>query len=168
MTVEEFYKHTSPIITELNAFAQKHSLTGRAKADHVCYKCGTRESFEKLRTMFERESDYIYQSIISDRPIAIVRMKRGIETMLGTIYYLELSDQKKDNSQKERFDHIEVYPVGWGYDAMVQELQKGEVVKEVKRPHHSTHDITMGQFLFRMTHGPLIEKIQQEEMRQKV
>ncbi len=115
--------------------------------------------------MLENESEYIYQSIISKRRIAIVRLKRGIETSLGTINFLELSDQKLDNSQTDGFDHIEVYALLRTYHEMVEELAVSEVVVKVERPHHTTHDIDIGEgFIFRCTEGPLIEKIKETEI----
>jgi predicted metalloenzyme YecM len=164
-TVKEFYAGSEKFISLFNVFVDKHSLRGRAGVDHICYKCGSKESFESLRQLFESESEYIYQSIISGRRIAIIRFKQGIETALGTIHFLELSDQKPDNSQHDGFDHIEAYAVGRTYDDMVEEFEATEEVVKVERPHHTTHDIDMGGgFLFRCTQGPLIEKIKSTEM----
>jgi hypothetical protein len=107
----------------------------------------------------------IYQSLISKRRIAIIRFKRGIETSLGTINFLELSDQKLDGSQHDGFDHIEAYAVGRAYDEMVKEFEANEKVIKVERSHHTTHDIDIGSgFLFRCTQGPLIKKIKNSEM----
>ena len=164
-TITEFYEGSKKFIELFDAFAKKHELLGKAQADHICYKCDSKESFEQMRALFEGESDYAYQSIISKRRIAIIRLKVGIETALGTIFFVELSDQKPDNSQEDKFDHIEAYPVGWSYDDMVKIFEVSEKVVKVERPHHTTHDIDIGEgFLFRCTHGPLIEKIKTEEM----
>lgn len=164
-TIEAFYAESEEYIAVFNAFAQKHDLEGNAAADHICYKCSSRESFEEMRQMLEQESEYIYQSIISNRRIAYVRFKKGIETALGTIFYLELSDQKPDGSQKEGFDHIEVYSLTSSYDEMVLNLARSEKVVHVERPHHTTDDIDIQEgFLFRCTQGPLIEKIKKTEM----
>lgn len=163
--IEDFNTGAEQYVAMLNAFAEKHQLVGRAQADHICYKCDSRESYERIRALFETESEYIYQSIISKRRIACIRFNKGIETSLGTITLLELSDQKPDGSQQEGFDHIEVYPTTLSYEEMVRELEKSEQVIEVMRPHHTTHDIDIGSgFLFRFTHGPLIEKIKTTEM----
>jgi len=164
-TIEDFYTGAEQYVALFNTFAEKHQLVGRAQADHVCYKCASRESFERIRALFETESDYVYQSIISKRRIACIRLKKGIETSLGTITLLELSDQKPDDSQEEGFDHIEVYPTTFSYDEMVRELEESEQVIRVERPHHTTHDIDIADgFLFRCTHEPLIEKIKTTEM----
>jgi len=164
-TIEDFYQGSKKYVEFFDVFAEKHNLQGITQADHICYKCGSRESFEKMRNMFERESLYIHQSIISNRPIAYIRFKKGIETSLGTILYLELSDQKVDGSQQEGFDHIEVFPTTISYDDMIKKLEETEKVIKVERPHHTTHDIDIGEdFLFRCTREPLIDKIKREEM----
>jgi predicted metalloenzyme YecM len=164
-TIEEFYSSSKKFIELFDTFAAKHNLNGKVQADHICYKCESEESFEDLRRMFETASEYIYQSIISNRRIAIIRFKQGIETSLGTINFLELSDQKPNNSQLEGFDHIEAYAVERSYEDMVKEFEVSEKVVKVERPHHTTHDIDIGGgFLFRCTKGPLIEKIKNTEM----
>ncbi len=165
-TIGDFYTETDKYVSLFNSFAQKHTLAGSASADHICYKCGSRESFEAMRLMMERESEFIYQSIISKRPIAYLKLKKPIETDLGSVYFLELSDQKPDGSQAEGFDHIEAYPTQGSYQDMVQKLEaEGETVVLVERPHHTTHDIDIGGgFLYRCTPGPLIEKIRDAEM----
>jgi predicted metalloenzyme YecM len=164
-SMEEFVEQAQKYLSLFDAFAEKHALQGRAQADHICYKCDSAESFERIRKLFESKSVYVYQSIISNRRIAIVRFEEGMITSLGTINFLELSDQKPDNSQKEGFDHIEAYAVGWSYEDMVRHFEQTEVVQKVERPHHTTHDIDIGEgFLFRCTQGPLIEKIKSAEM----
>jgi predicted metalloenzyme YecM len=168
MSLEAFYIESRVFVERFNAFAKKHALDGVASADHICYKCDSAESFEQMRAMFEGEgSEYMYQSIISKRRIAVIKLARGIETALGVIYFLELSDQKPDGSQKNSFDHIEIYPLDRTYDELVQTFEHaGETVTKVVRPHHTTHDIDIGNgFLTRLTEGPLIEKITREEMR---
>jgi predicted metalloenzyme YecM len=164
-SAEEFFDGAKKYIALFDAFVEKHKLAGRAAPDHICYKCGSRESFEAMRNMFERESEYIYQSIISKRPIAIIRFKQPIETALGLIKFLELSDQKPDNSQIDEYDHIEAYPLGRSYEDMVKEFEASETVIKAERPHHTTHDIDIGGgFLFRCTQGLLIDKIKSTEM----
>ena len=165
-SIEDFYAQSQKYVEWFNSFSQKHTLGGIAKADHICYKCNSRPSFEAMRALFEQNSDYIYQSIISKRRICIVKLKEGIKTVLGTIYLLELSDQKPDGSQVNTFDHIEVYGVTISYDQMVNKLAQSEKIIKVERPHHTTHDVEIkDNFLFRCTQGPLIEKIKHEEIK---
>lgn len=164
-TISQFYSDAQMYVGFVDVFAKKHSLYQRVEADHLCYKCDSKESFERMRSLFEHESVYIYQSIISNRRIAYIRLAQGIETSLGTVVYLELCDQKPDGSQKEGFDHIEVFPLTIGYTQMVALLQKTETVIHVERPHHTTDDVEIGGgFLFRCTQGPLIGKIKASEM----
>lgn len=162
---DDFYKKSEKYIDFFNNFSKKYNLNNKALADHICYKCESKNSFEKIKSIFEFESEYIYQSIISKRSIAYIKLKKGIETELGIINFLELSDQKPDNSQVEGFDHIEVYSNITSYENFVKEFEKTEKVISAIRPHHSTHDIDIGQgFLFRCTQGKLIDKIKKEEM----
>lgn len=165
MSIEDFYTQAQKYVAFFDAFAQKHALADRALADHICYKCDSTQEFERMRALLEHESAYVYQSIISKRRISYIKFKRGIETTLGTILFLELSDQKLDGSQKSGFDHIEAYPTQESYEEFVREFEKSEKVVKVERPHHTTHDIDIGEgFLFRCTRGSLLEKIKAEEM----
>jgi len=165
-TIEDFYADAQKYVGWFNSFAKKHGLEGVAQADHICYKCDSQQSFEAMRAIFEKNSEYIYQSIISKRRISIVKLKQGIETVLGPIYFLELSDQKPDGSQVDGFDHIEVYGVRISYDDMVAKLATSEKVIKVERPHHTTHDVEIKDgFLFRCTQEPLVDKIKRDEMK---
>jgi predicted metalloenzyme YecM len=152
-------------IASIDDFALKHDLLLKAHADHICYKCASFESFQQLRALFEKEGSYLFQSIISQRRIAIIRFKEGLPSKLGPINFLELSDQKPDGSQSEGFDHVEVFPVSYSYEEMVADLSKTATMVKVERPHHTTHDIALPEgFIFRCTRGKLIDKIKMEEM----
>ena len=105
---QDFFTASAPFIQIFDAWASR--MTPDATADHICYKCESSEEFESMRKMFESSSVFIYQSIISQRRIAIVKFLEPIQTSLGPIWFLELSDQKPDGSQKSEFDHIEIYP----------------------------------------------------------
>ena len=162
-TLQEFYAEAEKSTRSFDDFANKHGLQGRTKADHICYKCDSKESFDNIRALLEFASDYAYQTIISGRSIAYIKLKKPINTALGEIRFLELSDQKPDESQKDGFDHIEVFPTTLTYDEMVEILARSEMVVKAERPHHTTHDIDIGNgFIFRCTHGPLIEKVKTE------
>ncbi|MEI7720109.1 MAG: VOC family protein [bacterium] len=166
-SIEAFYAGVGEYVAQFELFVKKHALEGVAKADHICYKCGSKESFEALRELFEPKdvSVYIYQAMISERRIAYIKLKKSIETSIGTIEFLELSDQKLNGSQVDGFDHIELYPTRISYDELVEQLEMSERVTKVERLHHTTHDIdTGGGFLARLTTGPLIEKIKTREM----
>lgn len=79
--ISDFYLESEKYIELFNNFVDKHNFVNRTEADHICYKCGSKESFEKIKSILEYESDYIYQSIISKRRIAYIRLKKGIETI---------------------------------------------------------------------------------------
>jgi predicted metalloenzyme YecM len=164
-SASDFFNASQEGVALFNTFAEKHQLAGRAQADHICYKCGSSGSFEAVRALLESESDFIYQSLISQRRIAYIKFKKGLETALDTLRYLELSDQKPDGSQEEGFDHIEVFPTQGTYEEMVASLALTENVIHVERPHHTTDDVELeGGFIFRCTRGPLIQKIKADEM----
>ena len=167
-SIDQFYSEAEKVTTEFNDFVSANGLSSKARSDHICYKCDSSEKFELMKKMFEDKSNsvFIYQSIISGRRIAYIALKRAIKTVLGDILFLELSDQKPDGSQTDRFDHIEIYPVSMTYNELVEAMkQTGVDVNEVVRPHHTTHDSDIGGgFLIRLTEGPLLDKIKNEEM----
>lgn len=166
MDVRSFFASATTSVAAFDAFANDHQLTERAKADHICYKCGSTERFEAIRATLETESVFVYQSIISGRRIAIIRFREPVKTALGDIHVLELSDQKPDNSQVDGFDHIEIYPTHGSTDDLVDYL-RGEhvVIDTVSRPHHTTHDTVLEiGFIVRVEDEPLLEKIRKSEM----
>lgn len=166
MSTAEFFRGAEASIASFNTFAIVHELSHRVVADHICYKCASATSFEAIRKMFEAESAFIYQSIISKRRIAIIRFHTAIETALGPIQLLELSDQKPDGSQTEGFDHIEIYPSSGSTNDLVAHLRSKDVtVKTHVRPHHTTHDLVLENgFKVRIEDEPLLQKITREEM----
>ncbi len=165
-TIADFYIGAERYVSLFDAFCKKHGIEKIVQADHLCYKCNSKESFEFMRSLFEPESQYVYQSFISNRRIAYIKLKKSFDTIAGPIAFVELSDQKPNGLQKEGFDHIEAYPHAGSYEDMVKNLERSETVVKVERPHHTTHDIDMGNgFLFRCTEEPLIEKIKRSEMR---
>jgi predicted metalloenzyme YecM len=167
-TIEKFYKDSEKFVEVLNAFAERNEMQTLAVADHIGYKCSSKEVYEEWRAIFEMNSVYQYQSIISKRRISIIKLTTPLKTILGEIQYLELSDQKPDGSQKDGFDHVEVYPAGISYDELVHELEEnGNNVQEVKKPHHSTHNISLREdFKLKIEPEALMTKIQREEMNQ--
>ena len=150
----------------LDHFFAKQKLTPIARIDHIGYKCASTDEFEALRRMLEAESAFMYQSVISQRRIAIIKLKRGFPTALGVCAYLELSDQKPDMSQESGFDHAEIYPITLTEDAFVAQLtQGGSALHKVVKPHHTTHNIDVGaKFVLKLCAEPLIAKIKREEM----
>jgi predicted metalloenzyme YecM len=159
-----FYARSNEYVAAFNAFIVRNQLEGKVCADHICYKCGSRGSFERIRALFENDGWY-YQTLISNRRIAVIRFAVPIRTNAGNINFLELSDQKPDGSQVDGFDHIEVYPTGMDYAQFITQLSTREKVVFKERPHHSTYDVDIGNgFIFRTTSGPLVQKIIAEQM----
>ncbi len=164
-TIENFTNSSKIYIDKLNAFAQKGNLADVVKIDHLGYKCESNESFEQARAVFEQNSEYIFQSIISLRRIAYIKLKQPITTDLGDLWFVELQDQKPDGSQIEKFDHVEGYSVGISYGEMVEKISGFETIIESKKSHHPTHDVDLGDgFSFKCTYGPLLDKIKNDEM----
>jgi len=165
MTIEEFYSGADEHIGVFNNFVEEMGLVGDTKPDHICYKCDSKESFESIRALLEDHNQFMYQAMISGRRIAYIKLQKPFATVLGDIYFVELSDQKPNGSQTNKYDHIEVYPAAYSYDEMVQKLEASTEVIKIERPHHTTHDIKLENgFTFRCTEGPLIEKIKNTEM----
>ncbi len=166
-TYAEFYRKALLPLVPLDHFFGKHQLVGIVHVDHIGYKCASADEFESMRRMLEPESVFMYQSVISHRRIAIIKLKIGFRTALGACTYLELSDQKPDMSQESVFDHAEIYPIAGGEDALVLLLtQKGITLHKVVKPHHTTHNVDMGaKFVLKLCAEPLIEKIKREEMK---
>lgn len=163
-TIEDWYGSARETLKLFDGYFESRRLVGRAKADHLCYKCGSRESFESIRRLLEENSLWVHQSPIAGRRIALARLNRPLETVLGQINLIELSDQKPDGSQSDGFDHVEIYATDGDYDALVRYFEQlGESVRKVERPHHVTHDIKFERGLIvRLTQGPLAEKVKSE------
>lgn len=159
-------KAATSYLEEFNAFCQNNDLLGKVQTDHLGLKCSSKEKYEFQRSLFEESSRFIYQSIISKRRISIIGLQVGLETIAGSLDYLELSDQKPDGSQTDNIDHMEIVPTEWSYEELVHHLQeKGVNMKEIVRPHHTTHDIIMSSgFIVRLSPELLINKIKREEM----
>jgi predicted metalloenzyme YecM len=164
-TIEDIYKNGEDYIALLNQFAEKFQLQGKALVDHIGYKCASKEEYEHLKSIFENNSNYIYQSMISSRRIAIIRLANPISTLLGEIKFFELSDQKPDLSFKSGYDHVEVSPVS-SYAELVSYIQEQGLSGEASnKPHHSTHNFRVTEdFIIKIESEPLLEKIKAQEM----
>lgn len=136
------------------------------RADHIGLKCSSKALYEFQRGLFELESAFIYQSIISNRRIAIIGLTVGIKTIAGDVRYLELSDQKPNGTQKDCIDHMEVVPISLSYEQVVEQLKNKNVnLQEVVRPHHTTYDIILDSgFVVKLSRGMLLDKVKSEEM----
>jgi predicted metalloenzyme YecM len=165
-TIESIIEKIQERVLEVDDFCYKYGLVGLVKVDHIGIKCSSNDIYERQRKIFEHSSRFIYQSIISKRRISVIGLDHGIYTSVGTVDYLELSDQKPDASQVDVVDHIRILPIGISYDELCNYLnEKGISLKEVVRPHHTTHDIVLQSgFIIRLTQEMLVNKIKREEM----
>lgn len=162
--VTAFYEGAKDSVRNFDKFISDYGLRHSVGADHICYKFSSAENFERMRKIFEEENQWLYQAIISKRRIATIRTNQTLKTSVGNINLVELADQKPDGSQTDGFDHIEIYPTIITYDQLVSNLRGRNLeVKEIVRPHHTTHDITLGNgFIVRLTRDKLAEKIKSE------
>lgn len=166
-SISDFYKESVLLIQEFNNFARQYELMGHAKADHLCFKSGSKEVFEEMRAILEPESVFVYQPYISGRRIAVIKLKKSFETNLESVSVLELSDQKPNKSQVTGFDHLEIYPTMGTYEGLVAHLEhKGVLLEKKERPHHTTHEASLSaQYNIKLTREPLIEKIKRDELK---
>ncbi len=165
-SLEAFLHDVTPLLEAFAAWVNTYQPLA-VTADHFCYKCGSTVEFEHLRALLEQESVFVYQSFISKRRIAIIKLRVPLKTPVGEIGLLELSDQKPDGSQKSGFDHIEIYPNNGFIEPLVHALEeKGMLFEKILRPHHTTLDGRMGAFLIRLEEEPLLRKILREELQQ--
>ncbi len=162
---EQFYQEAENILNNVGIFFEQHQLLSQIQFDHIGFKCESKEEFEFIRNIFEQHSQYIFQSIISKRRIALIKLSDPIQTTFGFISVLELSDQKPDQSQKSGFDHLEVYPTEGSVERLVKCIQEKEIdIHQEVKPHHTTWDFFVDNFKVRIEPGALIEKIKEEEM----
>jgi predicted metalloenzyme YecM len=166
-TLDDFYAQARFYVRLLDAFAKKHQIHFALQVDHISYKCDCKETFEHMRSLFEVEGNYIFQSFISKRRVAYIRLPRNIVSdSLGLLEFLELSEPKLGRSQKSCFDHIEAFThERLSYEKVVAHLKSKVEVVVPKRAHHPTHDIELVPgFEARLSLGPLIDKIRREQM----
>ncbi len=167
LSLENIYSQAADKIILFNDFVHTHALHNTLIADHIGYKCSSTKHFEMLRALLEAHSEYVYQSIISERRIAVIKLKKSILTTCGPIYFLELSDQKPDHSQKDGFDHLECYPTSETVEMLATYLTEKQItIDKVVRPHHTTYDSSLSDnFKLRLEAEPLINKIVREEIK---
>lgn len=170
MTLDDFYKRAGVAITMLDS-ALTVQLQRLLQADHIAYKCADRAEFEEIRGLFEHEGASFWNAQVSGRSIAYIFLPKPLQTIIGEIRYLELSDQKPDGSQGSGFDHIEVYPSdsACSQDWIVARLNEINIseIRFTNRPHHPTWDLTIseGGLELRLEKEPLIRTIVEREMR---
>jgi predicted metalloenzyme YecM len=158
-----FFQAAERALLRFQVWAEPFAET--AQADHVCFKCASSGEYEAIRRLFEPESVFVYQSIISKRRIAVIKFLRPLASVLGDIWFLELSDQKPDQSQVSGFDHVEIYPRQGSVERLATQLEAtGVRFEKVVRPHHTTFDADIGEgFRVRLEEERLVEKISREE-----
>ena len=154
-------------LDEFGKFCSENSISiNGIDIDHICYKCSSKEEYEMIRSFFEYDDIFIYQSIISKRRISIIRFLEPLNSICGDVHCLELSDQKPDGSQGSKVDHIEPVSKTISYEEMLARFSKLNLpVEENIKPHDSTHDMVLPNGIkLKFNNEPLISKIYKEEM----
>lgn len=164
MNYQDFIQNAEEKIQSFDQRTKPFNFMHSTVPDHICYKCSNREEFEMVRNFYDEHGEFIYQTEISGRSIATIKLKEPFVSVWGDIDYLELSDQKPDNSQISRWDHIEFKHVADAYQVMIDAAyQAGLDVQEKIRPHHTTHEVSFGPDIkLVFTRELLIDKIKQE------
>lgn len=157
---------TKPLVGQFNLFCEQQGLVGLVEVDLLCIKCSDNEIYEARREDAFTVSDYMYESMVSDRRVSFFKMKEPIATNVGAIAYIELCDQKPDNSQDDRISHFTIVPLTISYEEVVAKLkQNGVDVIETIRPHYTSADSKLPSgFTIRLAKEFLVDKIKRDEM----
>lgn len=157
----KFLRASTSLTKSFERFVFQNNLEEAVRPDNISYKCGTREEFEKVRSIFElRESGWMEQQIISDRRFVVLKLTTPLPTYPQPLPILKIADQKPDGSQSAGFDHIEVLPNGFHYDVLIDFLRgKGIELKEMTRSGHTTHDMQLGEFLIKFSRESIVERM---------
>lgn len=155
-----------PLVMQVNAFCEENGLMGLVQADLICVRCSASDIYEARRRDFEIDGQYLYQSIVSDRRVSFIKLKETLPTDVGNIEYVELCDQKPDNSQDDRISHITLVPLSLSYEEIIAKLkEKGTEVVETVRPHYTSADVTLPSgFTIRFAKEFLVDKIRRDEL----
>jgi hypothetical protein len=175
MDIEEFLEKNQgktlrelsmPLVSQLNSFCEDNGLTGLVEADFICMKCSDSEVYEARKADMESKIEYSFETTTSGRRTSLMKLKDAIPTIVGSIEYLELQDQKPDNSQDDRISCIAIVPVTLSYEEVRNQMEeKGLPVIEIARPHYTSSDIKLPSgFTVRLGQEFLVDKVKREEM----
>lgn len=157
-------------------FLEKTGLRDCISPDHVGYKCSSTEEYEAIKSSLLLMAELENETVISGRRIAYFKLgcSIAISTEAGAIEYVELQDQKPDNSQTSRFDHLEIVPKGINHSDLIDRIETlGYTVAIDDKSHHTTWRIvapdqsTNDGPILKISIGRLIEKIREEELSSK-
>lgn len=138
------------------------NLPACVESDHICWKCASSDEYEQMLLVLKPQCFFVYESMISGRRIAILKLKVGFESESGFFRFVELSDQKPDGSQVSGLDHLQVYHRKLIAEQLAEELETKGGLKFVKvfRPHHTTYEADLSSRLtIHLADEPLIDKI---------
>jgi len=167
MNLETFRLKLQQMLDDFSEYVESIGVNRQnIAADHVSYRCASNSEYEAIRSLFEFDSAFLYQSIIGKRRIAYIGLHEPLQTYFGDIHYLELSDQKVDNSQVSHCDHIELNPKNITFE----ELQKifrdiGITLDENVNLNRTTFEFyTPSKFKVILNREPLVDKIYRDEL----
>lgn len=166
MTKENFKKTLQRGLDSFDAFVGEKKLKlDDLLIDHVGYKCSSTGEYEEIRKLFEFDEKFIYQSMISKRRISCIGLAAPLSATCGNVFYIELSDQKSDESQISGCDHLEFISETITYEEMLDRFSTvGLPVVESVKPHHSTHDVRLPNgFKIKLSRERLVQKISRDE-----
>ena len=178
-TLESLMGQARKRIETLDRFLSSTALPKSCAApDHIGYKCASQQEYDAIKSLLMPGSGaaavcWMYESVISNRRIAYVRFRDEyvLTAQCGPIAYMEIQDQKPDNTQVAGFDHIEVVlKTGKEADNFLYLIKtRGYKVAENIKTHHATKDIILDidnrQFIIKISSIPLVAKIKNEEMK---
>jgi predicted metalloenzyme YecM len=164
ISIQNFQNNATEYLNLLENFLTENDLLEKVFVDHIGYDSGSNSEYETLREVLEQNSCFIHQVNISERRIAVAKLAKEISTTNFSTPYIELADQKTDDSQTEGFDHIEIHPKNISFDELVSLCESKRLgFKKKERPHHVTYDLRISNNLgIKLTSVELSEKIKDE------
>lgn len=98
-------------LEEVTAFVLNSGLPLKGyEIDHACYRCETKAQYKEVCTAIVNNSigSILIESMISGRPITIVKFQQPIVYEEWSIPCLEITCPKPGRSHKHGFEHIEI------------------------------------------------------------
>lgn len=159
-------------VLQIDAFIKKGNFSNMVVFDHIGFQCETQDEYDVVKNeIIGTDADW-HEKPFSGRIIGYVELPKRLsfQTIAGHIRYLELKAPKPKIVSRPvlGFDHCEVFPtesqsvLGLVMHSAASRLK---VVVE-RRPYHTTWNVSVpewdSKFEFKISEGPLIQKIRHE------
>lgn len=133
--------------------------------DHVAYKNSNTENYEKVRKDFGKEV-FIYESVISNRRIAISKFRDPVKVEGKIIKYIEIFEPKPDKITEDKLDHIEIISNNLDYESFVKIFEDSgvELTFEDKGYDRFYAFNTDKGYEVKLSDHKIVDKIYKEEM----